>query len=155
MADLVAHCGVGERTLHKHFRAFLAVSPLAYWRRLRLAAAREELLKGLDGASVTEVAARFGFNHFGRFSQQYRRGFGEAPSATLRRSRRVGRVINRVRAGGADDAGTFAPGARASREKPSVAVLPCQVSAADPEHRLFGECVERARRAHRPSRAKR
>ena len=33
------------------------------------------------------------------------------------------------------------PAARASREKPSVAVLPCWVSAADPEHRLFGECV--------------
>jgi adenylate cyclase len=142
MADLVGHCGVGERTLHKHFRAFLAVSPLAYWRRLRLAAAREELLKGPDGSSVTEVAGRFGFNHFGRFSQQYRRGFGETPSATLRRSRRPERVrTNGVRAGGADDADTFAPAARASREKPSVAVLPCQVSAADPEHHFFGECV--------------
>lgn len=139
MADLVAHCGVGERTLHKHFRAFLAVSPLAYWRRLRLAAAREELLKGPDGASVTEVAVRFGFNHFGRFSQQYRRGFGETPSATLRRSRRAERL--RIYQGGADGAGTFEPAARASREKPSVAVLPCWVSAADPEHRLFGECV--------------
>jgi adenylate cyclase len=142
MADLVAHCGVGGRTLHKHFRAFLADSPLAYWRRLRLAAAREELLKGPDGATVTAVAARFGFNHFGRFSQQYRRGFGETPSATLRRSRRAERVkIDRVRTCGADDAGSFAPAARASREKPSVAVLPCQVSAADPQHRFFGECV--------------
>jgi adenylate cyclase len=142
MADLVAHCGVGERTLYKHFRAFLAVSPLAYWRRLRLAAARGELLKGPHGASVTEVAARFGFNHFGRFSQQYRRSFGETPSATLRRRRRAECVrINRVRAGGADDAGTFPPAAHPSRGKPSVAVLPCHVCAADPEYRFFGECV--------------
>jgi adenylate cyclase len=28
-----------------------------------------------------------------------------------------------------------------SRERPSVAVLPCRVSAAEPEHRYFGECV--------------
>jgi len=27
MAELVAHCGVAERTLQKHFRAFMAVSP--------------------------------------------------------------------------------------------------------------------------------
>jgi len=86
MVDLVAHCGVAERTLRKHFRAFMDVSPLEYWRRFRLAAAREELLKGSNSTSITEVAMRFGFNHFGRFSGQYRRSFGEKPSTTLRRS---------------------------------------------------------------------
>ena len=87
VAELVAHCGVPERTLRKHFHTFMGVSPLEFWRRLRLAAVREELLKGADGSSVTDAAARFGFTHFGRFSQQYRRCFGETPSATLRRSR--------------------------------------------------------------------
>ena len=69
IVDLVAHCGVAERTLRKHFRAFMAVSPLEYLRRFRLAAAREELLKGSNGTSVTEVAMRFGFSHLGRFSE--------------------------------------------------------------------------------------
>ena len=35
IADLVSHCAVPERTLQKHFRAFLGMSPLEYWRRLR------------------------------------------------------------------------------------------------------------------------
>ena len=87
IADLVAHCGVPERTLRKHFRAFIAVSPLTFWRQLRLAAARACLLEGSNDTSITEVAARFGFGHFGRFAQDYRRHFGETPSETLRRSR--------------------------------------------------------------------
>jgi TolB-like protein/AraC-like DNA-binding protein/tetratricopeptide (TPR) repeat protein len=140
MVDLVAHCGVPERTLRKHFRAFMAVSPLEYWRRFRLAAAREELLKGSNSTSVTEVAMRFGFSHFGRFSEQYRRSFGENPSTTLRRSRiaEPGR-IDRLHNGDIGDVDRF--GARGSRERPSVAVLPCQISAAAPELRFFGECL--------------
>jgi TolB-like protein/AraC-like DNA-binding protein/tetratricopeptide (TPR) repeat protein len=142
MANLVAHCGVPERTLRKHFRAFMAASPLEYWRRFRLAAAREELLKGPDDTSITEVAMRFGFNHFGRFSGQYRRHFGETPSATLRRSCSTERGrIDRIHNDDTDDTGRFATGARRSRERPSVAVLPCQVSAAAPELRFFGECL--------------
>jgi TolB-like protein/Flp pilus assembly protein TadD len=142
VTDLVAHSGVAERTLHKHFRAFMAVSPLEYWRRLRLAAAREDLLKGATGTSVTAVATRFGFSHFGRFSQHYRACFGETPSTTLRRSRMAERGrAGRRREDEADDAGAVAVAARWSRERPTVAILPCQVSAAEPGHRFFAECV--------------
>ena len=73
--DLVAHCGVPARTPHKHFRRFLGFSPLGFWRRVRLAAARADLLDGGGDISVTEVAARAGFNHFGRFAEQYQRAF--------------------------------------------------------------------------------
>jgi TolB-like protein/AraC-like DNA-binding protein len=142
MVDLVAHCGVPERTLHKHFYAFMAASPLAYWRRLRLAAAREALLQGQNGVSVSEVATRFGFHHFGRFSQQYRRCFGETPSATLRRNRVAERErLDRNRQDVPDHAGAIEVTARGSRERPTVAILPCRVSSAEPGHRFFGECV--------------
>ena len=142
IADLVAYCGVAERTLRKHFRAFMAASPLEYWRRLRLAAAREDLLAGASGASITEVATRFGFNHFGRFSQQYRRCFGEAPSATLRRSR-VGESerIGRIGGSGQDGVEIAVLATRVSRERPSIAVLPCRVARAEPKHLFLGECV--------------
>src|SRR5262245_41825263 len=78
--DLAAACGVAERTLRKHFRAFVGLSPLGYFLRLRLVAAREDLLNGANGGSVTEVATRYGFSHFGRFSSLYRQCFAEPPS---------------------------------------------------------------------------
>src|SRR5690242_20327982 len=68
MADIAAYCGVAERTLRKHFHVFMGVSVFEYWRRLRLAAAREHLLKGTTDTSITMVATRLGFDHFGRFS---------------------------------------------------------------------------------------
>ena len=87
MADLVQHCRVSERTLNKHFRTFFDISPMGYLRQLRLTAAREALLIGEPGVTVTEIANRFEFNHLGRFAGQYRRCFGETPSITLRHGR--------------------------------------------------------------------
>jgi AraC-like DNA-binding protein len=55
-----------------------AVSDLAPMRRRRLHHA------GPRETRVTDIAAGFGFWSFGRFSPEYRRQFGESPSATLR-----------------------------------------------------------------------
>jgi adenylate cyclase len=85
MADIVAAGGAPERTLRKHFLRFFGLAPLRFLRRLRLAAARDALLAN-SGGSVTDIASRFGFAHFGRFSRDYRRSFGELPSATRRRA---------------------------------------------------------------------
>lgn len=146
MVDLVSVSGVAERTLTKHFRAFLGVPPLSYLRRLRLAAVRETLLCGADGASVTKVATQYGLTHFGRFSVQYRRCFGESPSATLRRGRAV--AVSQARAG--HDRGKAEPDGAGlaksylgplSREKPSIAILPCQTSLREPTHRWFAESL--------------
>ena len=125
MADVAAVCGVAERTLRKHFRAFVGVSPLDYFRRLRLAAVRADLLEGANGVSITEVATRYGFSHFGRFSQEYRRCFGEAPSWTLRRRRAAAQrkltgEIRCARATRLDNDNARVP--RLARERPSVAV---------------------------------
>ena len=88
VTTIAAHCGVAERTLNEQFRRFLDVSPGRYLHRLRLMEARECLLaEASTGISVTEVALRCGFRHFGRFAQQYRDAFGESPSETLRHSR--------------------------------------------------------------------
>src|SRR5262249_2416783 len=53
MADLVRVSGVAARTLRKHFRAFLEVSPLGYLRAMRFAALREELLDAARPGSIT------------------------------------------------------------------------------------------------------
>jgi AraC family ethanolamine operon transcriptional activator len=52
---------------------------------MRLNAARRDLVRaGAGETSVTTTALRWGFGHFGRFSVDYRRMFGESPIATLR-----------------------------------------------------------------------
>ena len=139
IADLVAHCDVPERTLRKHFRAFIAVSPLTFWRQLRLAAARAYLQEGSNDTSITEAAAQFGFGHFGRFAQDYRRHFGEPPSETLRRSRLERREQENPTSKPCPSSIPVAPSS--SRDRPSIAVLPLQNSATDPDCRAFGEYV--------------
>ena len=146
MADLARHCGVAERTLNKHFSAFLGLSPLRYSRRLRLAAVRDRLLAEATGISVTEVAQAYGFTHFGRFSAQYRRCFGEAPSATLRRARVANSSERRVmRSSGDGEARALSLDSSRSalplRARPSIAVVPGQVSSREFTHHWFAESV--------------
>jgi AraC family ethanolamine operon transcriptional activator len=82
-----------ERTLHEAFREHLGTTPKAYLKTLRLCAARHDLLEGLPKTRVTDVALDWGFLHFGWFSQDYRRLFGETPRETLQRARkRTGRL---------------------------------------------------------------
>lgn len=80
--DLCSALQVSRRTLQDSFQTVLGVSPLHYLRALRLDGARRDLLKG---HSVKDVVETWGFWHWSRFSQDYRRLFGELPSATLRR----------------------------------------------------------------------
>lgn len=139
MADLAGAAQVAERTLRKHFRAFVGLSPLDYWRRLRLAIVREELLQGANGASVTDVATLYGFCHLGRFASQYRQSFGEAPSTTLGRGRTGAEAKKAIAIGGpAPSDGRLRS---LSQERPSIAILPCETSALEPRHRFFAECL--------------
>jgi AraC family ethanolamine operon transcriptional activator len=90
---IAALCGAvhaNERTLHEAFREHLRTTPKAYLKTLRLNAARRDLLGGGTRTTVTDVALEWGFLHFGWFSQDYRRLFGETPSQTLRRGRADG-----------------------------------------------------------------
>lgn len=86
LGDLVAISGVAGRTLLQHFRRCHGMSPMRYVRGLRMQRVREELESGA-AAQVLECAARWGFAHPGRFAAEYRRRFGECPSATLARGR--------------------------------------------------------------------
>ncbi len=85
LADVAQAAGASPRALQAAFRAYRGSTPLGHWRHLRLEAARAELRAGAPGATVTEVALNWGFQHFGRFAEAYRARFGELPSETLRR----------------------------------------------------------------------
>jgi len=82
--QLVAASGVPGRTLYAHFRQTTGLAPLAYVRKARYERLRQELVDG-TGESLTTIAARWGFEHPGRFAQGYRELFGERPSETIRR----------------------------------------------------------------------
>ena len=84
LADIA---GVRPRTLETHFRLFLGTTPLGWVRRMRLTQARQQLLLSNGKATVTDVALTNGFNQLGRFAAQYRKAFGELPSATFQRSK--------------------------------------------------------------------
>ena len=81
--DLAAPLGVSRRTLELAFRASMGCPPSRYFRTLRLGRVRSNLLRG---RSVTESAVEQGFVSLGRFSELYRRQFGELPSVTRTRS---------------------------------------------------------------------
>lgn len=87
-ARLAQRTGLSARALQKSFARADEVPPMTYLRHLRLDRARTELLSADPGTvTVTAVASRWGFLHFGRFAQQYRQKFGESPSVTLRSGR--------------------------------------------------------------------
>jgi AraC family transcriptional regulator, ethanolamine operon transcriptional activator len=85
IAELCLETGAAKRTLMLGFQEAYGIAPLAYHRRLRLNGARRELsYSSRHDVTVSQVALRWGFDHFGRFSVDYHRLFGETPTATLR-----------------------------------------------------------------------
>lgn len=84
VVEICRRVGVSERSLQYAFLAYVNCSPQAYLRMCRLNRVRATL-RAADPrlTTVTDVATRFGFFHLGRFAQNYRRVFGELPSATL------------------------------------------------------------------------
>ncbi|WP_158231353.1 helix-turn-helix domain-containing protein [Bradyrhizobium sp. C9] len=88
IAELCRHVGVSRRTLQGCFQDALGLTPLQYLRMLRLNAVRREL-RALAATgqpvSIGDVAARWGFWHWSRFTENYRQLFGELPSHTVQR----------------------------------------------------------------------
>lgn len=84
--DLAAAGGVSVRTLQNQFMDDLGQTPTSYLKNCRLERARADLADTTpnSGTTVTDIAARWGFTHLGRFSVTYRARFGETPSQTLR-----------------------------------------------------------------------
>lgn len=85
LPEIAAAAGVSVRGLQLGFRRFLDTNPMAYLRRIRLEKARLDLKGGGPESAVADIALKWGFAHLGRFAGYYRRRYGEAPSATIRR----------------------------------------------------------------------
>lgn len=84
--DLQRLAGVSKSKLYDEFQHHYGTSPLSFLRRYRL----QQIYKTLNtstnkNVSISKLAFDWGFNHLGRFSQEYREEFGENPSETRNR----------------------------------------------------------------------
>ena len=127
MPDLAGAGGVSGRTLQRQFQVFFGKAPHAALRDIRFEGARRELLQGLPGAKVMDVALRNGFPHCGRFSVEYRQRYGETPSQTLKRQALFVGVL-------ASTPSIFVSGSN----RPTVALIPIE---AGPENREIARSI--------------
>jgi transcriptional regulator GlxA family with amidase domain len=85
LGDIAEAVHVTPRAVQYMFRRHLETTPLQYLRRLRLHHAHQDLQRtDRNHATVTEIAARWGFAHTGRFAVLYRQTYGQSPHTTLR-----------------------------------------------------------------------
>jgi AraC-like DNA-binding protein len=83
--ELAEVARMGMSTLHHHFRALTAMSPLQYQKQLRLVAARERMLnERLDAASA---AFQVGYESPSQFNREYKRFFGQSPIRDIKTRR--------------------------------------------------------------------
>lgn len=84
VADIAEAAHVTVRGLQYAFRRHLDTTPLAHLRTVRLSHAHRDLLAADPlSTTVTDVAARWGFFHPGRFAAAYRSAYGRPPHETL------------------------------------------------------------------------
>jgi len=86
--DLAQVAGMGLSTLHHHFRALTAMSPLQYQKQLRLQAARARML--VDGLDAARAAFEVGYESPSQFNREYARLFGQPPMRDIRTLRSPG-----------------------------------------------------------------
>ena len=86
MSDLCKITGASERTLEYAFKDSYGVTPKMFIKAYRLNGVRRQLRRANpQAARITDIANGWGFWHMGQFAADYRRLFGELPSATLRK----------------------------------------------------------------------
>lgn len=86
--DVAVAVGVSARGLQYAFRRFRDTTPMGFLRDARLARAHADLQAAAPGTTVTDVAIRWGFMHFGRFAESYRKRYGCTPRQTLQQALR-------------------------------------------------------------------
>lgn len=78
--------GISARSLFRQFKQDRGYSPADFAKKVRLERAHEMLEQSAEGASVTQIALKCGFQNPGHFARDFRLAFGELPSQTLRKS---------------------------------------------------------------------
>ena len=85
MEELAQKAAMAVSTLHHHFRALTAMSPLQYQKQIRLQAARARMLA--DDVDAATVAFEVGYESASQFNREYSRLFGQPPIRDIRNLR--------------------------------------------------------------------
>lgn len=80
--ELAQVAGMAVSTLHHHFRALTAMSPLQYQKQIRLQAARARMLA--DDVDAASAAFEVGYESASQFNREYSRLFGQPPVRDVR-----------------------------------------------------------------------
>jgi AraC-like DNA-binding protein len=80
--DFASRFGMSPSSLHHHFKALTALSPIQYQKRLRLIEARRLIL--VERLQVSDAAFRVGYESPSQFTREYSRCFGATPSDDAR-----------------------------------------------------------------------
>ncbi len=84
--DLASRVSMSVSSLHHHFKAITAMSPLQYQKQLRLQEARRLMLE--ERLDAGDAGHRVGYESPSQFSREYARHFGEPPARDIGRVRR-------------------------------------------------------------------
>jgi AraC-like DNA-binding protein len=82
--EIANAAGSSVRALQLAFHRFRGATPMAALQRIRLEAAREEMLRSERPQSLARIAAEHGFSNPSRFAQLFRRTYGAYPSEALK-----------------------------------------------------------------------
>ncbi|MBW2404823.1 MAG: AraC family transcriptional regulator [Deltaproteobacteria bacterium] len=87
LPDLCVAAGVSARTLQYVFRDLYGMGPIRYFKMRRISQAHDLLRRATpESGAIKRAALDAGIHELGRFSVEYRKLFGESPSATLTRA---------------------------------------------------------------------
>ena len=75
--ELADHVGMSASSLHHHFKAVTAMTPVQFQKKLRLHEARRLML--LEGLDVGSAGHRVGYQSPSQFSREYSRLYGVSP----------------------------------------------------------------------------
>jgi len=74
-----------DKTLQSSFKSLFGITPKHFMNLFKLNHTHEVLqLADTQTTNVSDIAEKWGFSHFGRFSKEYKLLFGVLPSETLK-----------------------------------------------------------------------
>jgi transcriptional regulator GlxA family with amidase domain len=94
LAEIASNLGVGAKTIVRSFDKEFGVAPVAFFRALRVARARWELLN--TSKAIDRISLDYGFSDASHFTRLFRAHYGETPAAARKKASAQPRANRRL-----------------------------------------------------------